>query len=243
MDDKPRKRADWFPVYLSQRQYIGKVDDATAGRVLKAALDYLATGELVPLNPVEDILFTAFKDSIDDAIVRFQRKSKANAENAQKRWLKKLPPDANGSESIPFAPNGSESMPTDAHLESHIQLQGEGEVQSFPAPASKDFSGEQRMYDHDSRAYTAAKYLATEKLADLPGRAQPTEDDLQRWADALERLHKENKVDWKTMAEVMDYSLDSEWWSRKVQSAFDFKKHFNSIFADMVRDQGNATES
>lgn len=94
------------------------------------------------------------------------------------------------------------------------------------------------MYDHDGNAYKAAKYLAEEELAEFPGRAQPTEDDLQRWADALERLHQENKVDWKTMAKVMDYSLDSEWWSRKVQSAFDFKKHFNSIFADMVRDQG-----
>ena len=87
------------------------------------------------------------------------------------------------------------------------------------------------MYDHDGNAYKAAKYLAEEELAEFPGRAQPTED-------ALERLHQENKVDWKTMAKVMDYSLDSEWWSRKVQSAFDFKKHFNSIFADMVRDQG-----
>ena len=99
------------------------------------------------------------------------------------------------------------------------------------------------MYDQDSRAYTAAKYLATEKLADLPGRAQPTERELQKWAQALQELHKENNVSWKTMAEVMDYSLDSEWWSRKVQSAFDFRKHFNSIFADMVRDRGNSPES
>lgn len=36
----------------------------------------------------------------DDAVVRFQRKSKANAENAQRRWVQKLPPDANGSESM-----------------------------------------------------------------------------------------------------------------------------------------------
>lgn len=241
MDGKPRKRADWFPVYLSQRQYIDKVDDATAGRVLKAALTYLATGELVPLTPVEDILFTAFKDNIDDAIVRFQRKCKANAENAQKRWLKKLPPDTNGSESMPFAPNGSESMPTDAHIESQVQSQGD--IQSSPAPASKNFSGDQRVYDHDDSAYKAAKYLAEEKLADLPGRAQPTERELQKWAQALQELSEENMVKWKTMAEVMDYSLDSEWWSRKVQSAFDFKKHFNSIFADMVRDRGNSPES
>lgn len=98
------------------------------------------------------------------------------------------------------------------------------------------------VYPPESKAYRAARYFAEQKDKDNPGRAQPTEDDLQRWADAMERLHQENKVDWKTMAEVMDYSLDSEWWSRKVQSAFDFKKHFNSIFADMVRDQGAVKE-
>nr|DAG32320.1 MAG TPA: replisome organizer [Caudoviricetes sp.] len=98
------------------------------------------------------------------------------------------------------------------------------------------------VYPPESKAYRAARYFAEQKEKDNPGRAQPTEDDLQRWADAMERLHQENKVDWKTMAEVMDYSLDSEWWSRKVQSAFDFKKHFNSIFADMVRDQGAVKE-
>lgn len=98
------------------------------------------------------------------------------------------------------------------------------------------------VYPPESKAYRAARYFAEQKEKDNPGRAQPTEDDLQRWADSMERLHQENKVDWKTMAEVMDYSLDSEWWSRKVQSAFDFKKHFNSIFADMVRDQGAVKE-
>ena len=97
---KPRKRADWFPVYLDQRQYIEAVDNAAAERVLKAALTYLATGDLMQLPPVEAVLFIAFKASVDDAVVRFQRKSKANAENAQRRWVQELPPDANGSESM-----------------------------------------------------------------------------------------------------------------------------------------------
>lgn len=233
MDDKPRKRADWFPVYLSQRQYIGKVDDATAGRVLKAALDYLATGELVPLNPVEDILFTAFKDSIDDAIVRFQRKSKANAENAQKRWLKKLPPDANGSESMPFAPNGNDSMLADAHIHSDLQLHREGEIQSSPSSASKFNSCAQREYEHTSEAYQIAKYLADEKARDNPDRAQPTESELQKQAAALDELHTQNGVAWDVMEEVMYQSLDHDYWRHRVQSAYDFKRYFNKILADV----------
>lgn len=243
MDDKPRKRADWFPVYLSQRQYISKVDDATAGRVLKAALDYLATGELVPLNPVEDILFTAFKDSIDDAIVRFQRKSKANAENAQKRWLKKLPPDANGSESMPFAPNGNDSLLADAHIHSDLQLHREGEIQSSPSSASKLNSCAQREYEHTSEAYELAEYFAKEKQVDFPGRAQPTERDLQKWAQALQELHEENRVEWDIVDGAMRFALDNEWWSKRVQSIFDFKKNFNKIFAEAIQERGYIPEA
>lgn len=98
------------------------------------------------------------------------------------------------------------------------------------------------VYSEDSKALRAARYFADQKGRDNPGRAQPTEDDLQRWADEMERLHQENGVSWKVMAEVMDYSLDSEWWSRKVQSAFDFKRDFNKIFADMAKEQGAVKE-
>lgn len=44
---------------------------------------------------------------VDDTVVRFQRKSKANAENAQRRWAQKLPPDVNGSESMEKRKMGS----------------------------------------------------------------------------------------------------------------------------------------
>lgn len=98
------------------------------------------------------------------------------------------------------------------------------------------------VYGEDSKALRAARYFAEQKLADYPDRSQPTEDDLQRWADAMERLHQENGVSWKVMAEVMDFSLDSEWWSRKVQSAYDFKRDFNKIFADMTKEQGAVKE-
>lgn len=98
------------------------------------------------------------------------------------------------------------------------------------------------VYSEDSKALRAARYFADQKGRDNPGRAQPTEDDLQRWADAMERLHQENGVSWKVMAEVMDYSLDSEWWGRKVQSAYDFKRDFNKIFADMTKEQGAVKE-
>ena len=93
------------------------------------------------------------------------------------------------------------------------------------------------MYEHDSNAYQIAKYLADEKAGDNPCRAQPTEAELQKQAAALDELHTQNGVAWDVMEEVMYRSLDHDYWQRQVQSAYDFKRHFNRILAD-VSDRG-----
>lgn len=89
------------------------------------------------------------------------------------------------------------------------------------------------MYDHDSEAYQIVKYLADEKARDNPGRAQPTETEMQKQAAALNELHEQNGVAWDTIDEVLFQSLSHKYWRRKVQSAFDLKKNFNEILADL----------
>ena len=118
-------------------------------------------------------------------------------------------------------------------LDLDIYEEGEGEKESPPAPASKNFSGDQRVYDHDSEAYQIVKYLADEKARDNPGRAQPTETEMQKQAAALNELHEQNGVAWDTIDEVLFQSLSHKYWRRKVQSAFDLKKNFNEILADL----------
>ena len=113
----------------------------------------------------------------------------------------------------------------------------EGEGEDSPALASKNCSGGQRKYDHASEAYQIAKYLADEKAGDNPCRAQPTEAELQKQAAALDELHTQNGVAWDVMEDVMYQSLDHDYWQRQVQSAYDFKRYFNKILAD-VSDRG-----
>ena len=98
------------------------------------------------------------------------------------------------------------------------------------------------VYSEDSKAYRAAKYFADQKLADYPDRSQPTEADLQKWAKALEELHTQNGVKWQVMADAMFFACENQWWCHKVQSAYDFKRYFNEIFADMVKEQGAVKE-
>lgn len=98
------------------------------------------------------------------------------------------------------------------------------------------------VYSDDSKALRAAKYFADQKLADYPDRSQPTEADLQKWAKALEELHMQNGVKWQVMADAMFFACENQWWCHKVQSAYDFKRYFNEIFADMVKEQGAVKE-
>lgn len=219
---KPKKRADWFPVYLDQRQYIEAVDDATAGRVLKAALTYLATGEHTPLDGAAELLFVGFRGAVDGAVAKFEATRQRNKANGSK--------NVSGTQSHPVDASGTQSA-TDLELD--LDKKGEGEIQSSPAPASKIFSGGQRKYDHASEAYQIAKYLADEKAGDNPCRAQPTEAELQKQAAALDELHTQNGVAWDVMEEVMYQSLDHDYWRHQVQSTYDFKRYFNKILADV----------
>ena len=219
---KPRKRADWFPVYLDQRQYIEAVDDATAGRVLKAALTYLVTGEHTPLNGAAELLFVGFRSAVDGAVAKFEATRKRNIANGSK--------NATGTQSHPLDATGTQSG---TELELDLEKDGEGDSYSSPAPVTKNFLGGQRKYDHTSEAYQIAKYLADEKAGDNPCRAQPTEVELQKQAAALDELHTQNGVAWDVMEEVMYQSLDHDYWQRQVQSAYDFKRYFNKIMADV----------
>lgn len=227
-------RATWFRVYLGQKAFIDGSDDAVVGQALKAALHYFSTGEVRTLDGAAHALFCSFRESVDETIADFEATSKRNAENVRKRWDKKLPSDTTRT-------SGNDSLPsdtdTDRESEKYERRRGESEEDS-PAPASKNFSGAQSVYDHTSEAYQIALYLAQQKARDNPDRAQPTEVELQKQAAMLDELHTQNGVAWDTIDNVLYFSLDHGYWAQRVQNAYDLKRYFNNVLADMVKDQG-----
>lgn len=223
--------ATWFRIYLGQKAFIDGSDDAVVGQALKAALHYFSTGEVQTLDGAAHALFCSFRESVDETLADFEAKSKRNAENVKKRWGKNLPGDTTRT-------TGNDLLPSDTEEEQERNERKRRESgEDALAPASKNYSGDQRMYEHDSNAYQIAKYLADEKAGDNPCRAQPTEVELQKQAVALDELHTQNGVAWDVMEEVMYRSLDHDYWQRQVQSAYDFKRYFNRILAD-VSDRG-----
>lgn len=219
--------ATWFRIYLGQKAFIDGSDDAVVGQALKAALHYFSTGEVQTLDGAAHALFCSFRESVDETLADFEAKSKRNAENVKKRWGKNLPDDTTRT-------TGNDLLPSDTEEEQEGDERKRRESgEDALAPASKNYSRDQRVYEHDSNAYQIAKYLADEKAGDNPCRAQPTEAELQKQAAALDELHTQNGVAWDVMEEVMYRSLDHDYWQRQVQSAYDFKRYFNKILADV----------
>ena len=79
---------DWFKFSVQNDAIIGALPDEQAGRVLKAALLYFKTGEVPPLDPVEQIVFVAIRRDIDDSKRAYVAQSERNRENVRKRWQK-----------------------------------------------------------------------------------------------------------------------------------------------------------
>ncbi len=226
MAEVKEKHPTWFKMKSERRQLVKELPAETTAKVLLACWEYLETAEIPStLNPLERIAFSAFFPDLEEAWRLYEQRIKAkNAPNSGKNS-----PDIDRYHTMSHGEEESEP-------EEELEPKGEGEEDS-PALASKNYSGDQRVYEHDSNAYQIAKYLADEKAGDNPCRAQPTEAELQKQAAALDELHTQNGVAWDVMEEVMYQSLDHDYWQRQVQSAYDFKRYFNRILAD-VTDRG-----
>lgn len=229
MAEIKEKHPFWFKMRIERRQLIKQLPPETAVNVLLACWEYLETAEIPPeLDPMERIAFSAFFPDMEEAWRLYEQRIKA-----------KTPPN-NGKNSPDIdrhhtMSHGGEEE-TEEDLEGDERKRRESGEDAL-ALASKNYSGDQRVYEHDSNAYQIAKYLADEKAGDNPCRAQPTEAELQKQAAALDELHTQNGVAWDVMEEVMYQSLDHDYWQRQVQSAYDFKRYFNRILAD-VSDRG-----
>lgn len=223
MAEIKEKHPTWFKMKSERRQLVKELPAETTAKVLLACWEYLETAEIPStLNPLERIAFSAFFPDLEESWRLYEQRIRT----------KNSPNNGKNSSDIVRYHTMSHGGEEESESDSEEEQEGEGEKGS-PAPASKNYSGDQRVYEHDSNAYQIAKYLADEKAGDNPCRAQPTEAELQKQAAELDELHTQNGVAWDVMEEVMYQSLDHDYWQRQVQSAYDFKRYFNKILADV----------
>ena len=104
---KKSKRPSWFKLWLHHRALLDAVPDDVAGRAVKAALNYFATGEVVQLGQLEMVVFASIKSDIDEANADYLR----DVENGKKGGRPKLtddvkPPVRGGNQPLPTVTDG-----------------------------------------------------------------------------------------------------------------------------------------
>ena len=97
-----KKRPSWFKLWLHHKPLIDAVPDEVAGRAVKAALHYFATGELAQLEQLETIVFSSIKADIDDACADYQRDVANGKKGGRPKLMQKeKPPVTPGKGGLP----------------------------------------------------------------------------------------------------------------------------------------------
>lgn len=129
---KKSKRPSWFKLWLHHRPLIDAVPDDVAGRAVKAALNYFATGEVTQLGQLETVVFASIKADIDDAHTDYLR----DVENGKKGGRPKLP-----QEEKPPVKEGNPPLPTVTERDGERDGEGDGKgVKADKPPTRRRFS-------------------------------------------------------------------------------------------------------
>lgn len=123
---KKSKRPSWFKLWLHHKPLFEAVPDDVAGRAVKAALQYFATGEVIQLDQLETVVFTSLKADIDDAHADYLR----DVENGRKGGRPKT-----SDEKKPTVKEGNQPLPM--VTEGEGEGEGEGEKEEKGVKADK----------------------------------------------------------------------------------------------------------
>lgn len=77
-----------FVFYHDWAEVLKKLPADETKNVILALAEYSESGKLPDLSPIADIAFTAFKQTIDRDMEKWENACQRNAENAKKRWEK-----------------------------------------------------------------------------------------------------------------------------------------------------------
>lgn len=122
---KKNQGPSWFKMWLHHRPLIDAVPDDVAGRAVKAAMKYFATGEIAQLGQLEMVVFNTIKSNVDEAISDYQR----DVENGKKGGR----PTKKGAEEKPPVRDGNPPLPTVTERDGEGERDGEEDGKGITA--------------------------------------------------------------------------------------------------------------
>jgi hypothetical protein len=93
---KKSRQPSWFKLWLHHRPLFDALPDDVAGRVIKAALHYFSTGEVVPMGSLEMVAFSSIKADVDEAHADYLRDVENGRRGGRPRQTEEKPPVTEG---------------------------------------------------------------------------------------------------------------------------------------------------
>ena len=111
------------------------------------------------------------------------------------------------------------------------------EAVASDSPNGKNSKGKnEKRFAETDKPYRAAKWLSRAIMDRMPKRKPITEDDLQRWASDIDKLHRIDGYDDETISDVLIFSQRDAFWQSNILSGKKFREKFVTLMAHMERD-------
>ena len=111
------------------------------------------------------------------------------------------------------------------------------EAVASDSPNGKNSKGKnEKRFAETDKPYRAAKWLSRAIMERMPKRKPITEDDLQRWASDIDKLHRIDGYDDETISDVLIFSQRDAFWQSNILSGKKFREKFVTLMAHMERD-------
>lgn len=100
-----------------------------------------------------------------------------------------------------------------------------------PAPVNQ-------IVRHDNSDMEMAEYLLKLVQINLPFVKRPSHVSMCKWADAINKLHRIDGYDYRIIRAVIDWAVEDEFWQANIRSAPKLREKFETLLAQIKREQG-----
>lgn len=90
-------------------------------------------------------------------------------------------------------------------------------------------------FDHESKPYKCAAYLAEWKAELMPSGKDPTEKTLQSWADEFDKCNRLDGHSWDEIRDVMWWCREDKWWNTKIPNGKKFREHYDRLAMEAAK--------
>lgn len=117
------------------------------------------------------------------------------------------------------------------------ESESESEIYSCPEPGVPDEKIARKTrkkpepLPHDHKAYKAARWLSRKISERMPERKEDDEEDLQRWARDIEKIHRLDGYAWELISDVLVYSQEDRFWQTNILSGNALRRSFEKLMA------------